>query len=49
VFFHSQLVHASNANRSDRFRYSFLATYLLRGAPFRPGRAQQRAEVELYD
>jgi ectoine hydroxylase-related dioxygenase (phytanoyl-CoA dioxygenase family) len=48
VFFHSQLVHASNANRSNRFRYSFLATYLLKGAPFRSGPAQQRAEVELY-
>ena len=49
VFFHSQLVHSSNANRSDRFRYSFLATYLLKGAPYRPGSAQQRAEVDLYD
>jgi ectoine hydroxylase-related dioxygenase (phytanoyl-CoA dioxygenase family) len=48
VFFHSQLVHASNPNRSSRFRYSFLATYLLKGAPFRPGRAQQRSEVELH-
>jgi Phytanoyl-CoA dioxygenase (PhyH) len=48
AFFHSQLVHASNANRSNRFRYSFLATYLLKGAPFRAGPAQHRAEVELY-
>jgi ectoine hydroxylase-related dioxygenase (phytanoyl-CoA dioxygenase family) len=49
VFFHSQLVHASNANRSDRFRYSFLATYLRKGASYRPGSAQRRAEVDLYD
>jgi phytanoyl-CoA hydroxylase len=48
VFFHSQLVHASNDNRSDKFRYSFLATYLLKGQPFRPGSAQQRKEVELH-
>ena len=48
VFFHSQLVHASNDNRSDKFRYSFLATYLLKGQPFRPGTAQQRTEVELH-
>jgi ectoine hydroxylase-related dioxygenase (phytanoyl-CoA dioxygenase family) len=48
VFFHSQLVHSSNANRSDRFRYSFLATYLRKGAPFRPGPSQQRAEVDLH-
>ena len=47
VFFHSQLVHSSNDNRSDKFRYSFLATYLLKGAPFRAGEAQQRKEVEL--
>jgi hypothetical protein len=49
VFFHSQLVHYSNDNRSDRFRYSFLSTYLLKGQPFRTGRAQARQEVELHD
>lgn len=49
LFFHSQLVHASHPNRStDRFRYSFLATYIKRGEPFRPGTAQKRREVELY-
>jgi ectoine hydroxylase-related dioxygenase (phytanoyl-CoA dioxygenase family) len=48
VFFHSQLVHSSNDNRSNKFRYSFLATYLLKGSPFRPGEAQQRKEVELH-
>jgi len=48
VFFHSQLVHSSNDNRSNKFRYSFLATYLLKGAPFRAGEAQQRKEVELH-
>jgi ectoine hydroxylase-related dioxygenase (phytanoyl-CoA dioxygenase family) len=47
VFFHSQLVHSSNANMSDRFRPSLLATYLRKGAPFQPGRAQQRIEVDL--
>ncbi len=47
VFFHSQLVHASNPNRSTRFRYSFLATYIRKGEPFRPGRLQQRQEVDL--
>jgi non-haem Fe2+, alpha-ketoglutarate-dependent halogenase len=48
VFFHSQLVHSSNGNRSSRFRYSFLATYLRKGASFTPGRAQQRTEIELH-
>jgi ectoine hydroxylase-related dioxygenase (phytanoyl-CoA dioxygenase family) len=49
VFFHSQLVHSSNDNRSNDFRYSFLATYLLKGQPFRPGGAQKRQEVELHE
>jgi phytanoyl-CoA hydroxylase len=49
LFFHSHLVHASNPNRTtDCFRYSFLATYIKTGEPFRPGTAQKRREVELY-
>jgi phytanoyl-CoA hydroxylase len=49
VFFHSQLVHSSNDNRSGRFRYSFLATYLLKGRPFRAGQYQKRQEIELHN
>jgi hypothetical protein len=49
-FFHSLLVHESNPNRSgDRFRHSFLATYIESGQPFRPGTMQKRTEVDLYD
>ncbi len=48
VFFHSQVAHRSNGNVSDRFRYSYLATYIRAGAPFRPGRAQQRTEIDLH-
>ena len=48
AFFHGFLPHRSRANVSDRFRYSFLATYIRAGSPFRPGRAQQRTEVDLY-
>jgi ectoine hydroxylase-related dioxygenase (phytanoyl-CoA dioxygenase family) len=48
VFFHSELAHASHANRSERFRHSFLATYIRAGSPFRPGGAQQRREVSLH-
>jgi Phytanoyl-CoA dioxygenase (PhyH) len=48
VFFHSQTVHSSNENRSDRFRYAFLATYLRKGEPFRAGTAQKRTPVELH-
>lgn len=49
VFFHSQLVHRSSGNSTaDRFRHSFLATYIRSGEPFRPGRVQMRSEVDLY-
>jgi len=48
VFFHGLLAHGSNANTADRFRYSFLATYIRAGAPFRAGQAQNRSEVELH-
>lgn len=48
VFFHGLLAHSSHANVSDRFRYSFLATYIRAGEPFRTGRAQKRTEVDLY-
>lgn len=48
AFFHSLLPHRSRANVSNRFRYSFLATYIRSGSPFRAGRAQQRAEVDLH-
>jgi hypothetical protein len=48
-FFHSLLIHQSNANTTpDRFRYSYLATYIERGQPFRPGTMQARAEVDLH-
>lgn len=48
AFFHGLLAHRSCPNTSDRFRYSFLATYIRAGEPFRAGRAQQRTEVDLY-
>lgn len=49
VFFHGDLVHASLPNSSaDRFRYAFLSTYIRSGEPFRPGRLQQRTEVDLH-
>jgi hypothetical protein len=48
-FFHSLLVHGSNANATqDRFRYSLLTTYIGVGQPFRPGTMQRRTEVDLY-
>lgn len=49
VFFHGDLVHASRPNSSaNRFRYVFLSTYIRSGEPFRPGRLQQRTEVDLH-
>lgn len=47
IFFHGNLVHYSNDNRSDRFRYSFLGTYIRSGQPFRAGTYQKRTEVNL--
>ena len=48
AFFHGDLVHASRPNvSSERFRFSFLATYIRSGEPFRPGRLQNRTEVDL--
>lgn len=47
VFFDSHLIHASHDNGSDGFRHSVLCTYILKGAPFNPGRKQQRVEIEL--
>jgi phytanoyl-CoA hydroxylase len=47
VFFHGELVHFSNDNRSDRFRHAFLGTYIRAGSPFRAGTYQKRTEVDL--
>lgn len=50
VFFHSQLVHGSNTNSSEAdFRYSFLATYIRKGMPFRSGTVQRRVEIDLHN
>jgi ectoine hydroxylase-related dioxygenase (phytanoyl-CoA dioxygenase family) len=49
IFLHSFLAHSSNDNStSDRFRYAYLATYIRKGQPFRPGPLQKRSEVELH-
>lgn len=47
VFLHGLVVHASHPNRSERWRYALLNTYLRQGAPFRAGRYAQRTPVEL--
>jgi ectoine hydroxylase-related dioxygenase (phytanoyl-CoA dioxygenase family) len=48
VFFHGELVHFSNDNRSNGFRHAFLGTYIRKGAPFRAGTYQKRTEVDLH-
>ena len=49
LFFHALLIHGSNDNASDRFRYSNLITYIRSGEPFRAGNVQRRTEVDLRD
>ncbi len=48
VFFHGELVHYSNDNRTSRFRHAFLGTYIRSGAHFRAGTYQKRTEVDLH-
>lgn len=47
VFLHGAAVHESGPNRTRGFRYAFLATYLRKGAPFRPGNTARRQEIDL--
>ncbi|MBN8828233.1 MAG: phytanoyl-CoA dioxygenase family protein [Sphingobacteriia bacterium] len=48
-FIHGNLVHGSNPNITNDFRYVLLCTYIRKGEKFRPGRYAQRAEVNLYN
>ncbi len=47
VFIHGNLVHGSNRNATDEFRYVLLNTYIKKGEKFRPGNYAKRAEVDL--
>ena len=47
VFLDGALVHESLPNAMPENRYAFLATYLRKGAPFRPGNTAKREEVDL--
>lgn len=47
LFIHGHLVHGSNKNATDEFRYVLLNTYVAQGHSFRPGRYAQREEVLL--
>ena len=48
VILHGDLVHGSLDNRSNRFRYALLCTYIRKGTPFRAGRSAKRKEIELH-
>jgi phytanoyl-CoA hydroxylase len=45
---HGDIVHGSLDNRSDKFRYALLCTYLRKGSPFRAGRFARREEIDLH-
>lgn len=47
LFIHGHLVHASNPNKTNEWRYVLLNTYIKSGEKFRAGFYAKRAEVEL--
>lgn len=47
LFIHGHIVHGSNPNITDEWRYVLLSTYVRKGEKFRPGNYAQREEIEL--
>lgn len=47
LFIHGHVVHASNENVTDEFRYVLLCTYIRAGEKFRVGKYAQRSVVQL--
>lgn len=47
LFIHSCLVHGSNQNKTNEWRYVLLNTYIRQGAAFRPGKYAQREAIVL--
>lgn len=47
LFIHGHLVHASNMNTTNEFRYVLLCTYIRAGEKFRVGKYAQRNVVQL--
>lgn len=47
LFIHGHLVHGSNPNLTDEWRYVLLTTYIKSGEKFRAGNYAKRAEVSL--
>ena len=49
VFIHGNVVHGSNKNSTNDFRYVLLNTYIKKGEKFRPGNYAKREEVDLSE
>jgi phytanoyl-CoA hydroxylase len=47
LFIHGHLVHGSNPNQTEEWRYVLLTTYIKSGEKFRAGHYAKRAEIEL--
>lgn len=47
LFIHGHVVHGSNPNSSDEWRYVLLNTFIREGEPFRPGNYAQREAIPL--
>lgn len=47
LFIHGHLVHGSNPNQTNEWRYVLLNTYIRRGEPFRPGNYARREAIDL--
>ena len=47
LFIHGHLVHGSNPNRTQEWRYVLLNTYIRKDAPFRKGNYANREAIEL--
>ncbi len=46
-FIHGHVVHGSNPNKTNEWRYVLLNTYIRQGESFRPGNYAQREAIEL--
>lgn len=49
LYIHGHVVHGSNPNITDQWRYVLLITYVRKGSPFRPGNYAARTEVDVYE
>ena len=47
LFIHGHLVHGSNQNLTNEWRFVLLNTYAAKGAPFRAGNYAAREAIEL--